>query len=449
MEQVVLDKKLPEGIEIKDGDTVVRLSDIVSKNFVPFWKDNSYNKILKGGRSSTKSSNISLRMVKEFLEDDMANAVCFRKVAKYLSTSVYEQIKWAIYMLKAENEFTFYKSPMKIEHHTGSAFYFFGVDDPMKIKSAKIAVGYVKDLWFEEAAEFDGKEEIDLVADTFIREKLPDGKHVNVYFSYNPPRNPYVWINEWVDELESDTNYYIHHSTYEEVQHLLSKQMLDKILKVKITDPDYHDWMYGGKIIGFGNNVYNFKLFNIIDELPDDDRLILADIAIDTGYSTSATTFLYVGLTVKQRVILLDTYYYSPVNKVNKKAPSDFSKDLHDFTQRNVKQWGIHLDTQTVDSADGAIRNQYAKDHGIFLTPARKKDKEKMIENVEDLLALGRMYVLNTENNKIFLDEHRKYQWDEESLKTPQPKVVKVDDHTCDAFQYYVNNNLSKLNLKM
>jgi phage terminase large subunit len=114
-----------------------------------------------------------------------------------------------------------------------------------------------------------------------------------------------------------------------------------------------------------------------------------------------------------------------------------------------MKKYQVNLDTQTIDSAEGALRNQYNKDYGIYLTPARKKDKEKMIENVEDLLAQNRVYVLNTENNKIFLEEHKKYQWDEDSLKTDKPKVVKIDDHTVDAFQYYVNNNLEKLGLKI
>jgi phage terminase large subunit len=432
------------------ADTVVRLSDLVADNFRNFWKDKRPTKLLKGGRSSTKSSNISLKMVKEFLEDDKANMVCFRKVAKYLRSSVYEQIKWAIYQLKVENEFEFYKAPLMIEHkNTKTAFYFYGVDDPLKIKGITIAVGYIKSIWFEEAAEFDSKEEIDTVADTFVRAELPDNKYVDVYYSYNPPKNPYTWINEWIEELKHDKDVMIHHSTYESVKQFLSKQFLDKVENIKKTDPNYWAWMYGGEVTGLGNTVYNYQLFNIVSEIPDDDKLILSDIAIDSGYSTSATTFLFIALTAKRRILLLDTYYYSPANKVNKKAPSDFSKELWEFVSRNMKQYQVNLDTQTIDSAEGALRNQYNKDYGIYLTPAKKKDKEKMIENVEDILAQDRVYVLNTENNRIFLDEHKKYQWDEESLKTDKPKVVKIDDHTCDAFQYYVNNNLEKLGLKI
>ena len=71
-----------------------------------------------------------------------------------------------------------------------------------------------------------------------------------------------------------------------------------------------------------------------------------------------------------------------------------------------------------------------------------------MIDNVHSLLAEGRFYYLDTENNKIFIEEHKKYQWDEKTLDTPNPQTVEVDDHTCDNFIYYVNDNLRKLRLK-
>jgi len=144
----------------------------------------------------------------------------------------------------------------------------------------------------------------------------------------------------------------------------------------------------------------------------------------------------------------LDTYYYSPENKVVKKAPSEFSKDLHEFTQKITATYNKYFDQQTIDSAEGALRNQYFKDYGIRLHPIAKKKKVTMIENVQDLLAQGRFFMLNNPNNQIFYEEHKKYQWDADTLKSDDPKVIKEDDHTCDAFQYYVNDNLQKLGLK-
>ncbi|MGP8315515.1 PBSX family phage terminase large subunit [Bacillus subtilis] len=427
----------------------IKITDLMNKNFYSFWLNERPKSILSGGRSSMKSSVISLKLVIDFLDDPQGNVICLRKVAKYLSTSVYEQIKWAIYMLGVEDEFFFGKSPLKIEHkETKTAFYFYGVDDPQKLKSMNIAVGYIMALWFEELAEFSGVEDIDIVEDTFIRQDLGE-KEVKIYYSYNPPRNPYAWVNEWRDDKAGDDEYFLHHSTYlEDEKGFLSDQLIRKIERYKEQDEDYWRWMYSGEVIGLGDMVYNMNHFQEIDQLPEDDGLILIDIAIDTGHQVSATTYLAFGLTKKQNVILLDTYYYSPENKVVKKAPSELSTELKEWMDKISQEYNKYFDKQTIDSAEGALRNQFFKDYGIRLHPVAKKKKIDMIDNVQDLLAQGRFFVLKTESNQIFLTEHRKYQWDADTLQSDDPKIIKIDDHTCDAFQYYVNDNLQKLGLK-
>ena len=88
------------------------------------------------------------------------------------------------------------------------------------------------------------------------------------------------------------------------------------------------------------------------------------------------------------------------------------------------------------------------KDYHIRMIPINKGLKIDMIDNVHDLLAQGRFYYLDTPNNQVFIAEHKKYQWDKDSLRTPKPKIVEIDDHTPDMFQYYVNDNLRKLRLK-
>ncbi|AMQ06602.1 hypothetical protein AZE41_12065 [Sporosarcina psychrophila] len=144
----------------------INIMDLTNRNFYTFWLNEKPQSILSGGRSSMKSSVISLKLVIYFLNDDQANLVCLRKVGKYLAGSVNEQIKWAIYMLGVQDEFIFGKSPLIIKHkRTSTGFYFHGVDD------------------------------IDVVEDTFIHQDLGD-KNVNVYYSYNPPRNPYSWENQ-------------------------------------------------------------------------------------------------------------------------------------------------------------------------------------------------------------------------------------------------------------
>lgn len=50
--------------------------------------------------------------------------------------------------------------------------------------------------------------------------------------------------------------------------------------------------------------------------------------------------------------------------------------------------------------------------------------------------------------NEIFIKEHQKYQWDEATMESDDPKVIKVDDHTADNFQYFVLDNERDLGLR-
>lgn len=409
------------------------------------------NKVLKGGRGSTKSSVISIQLVMDFLQDSQANVLIMRKVANTIELSVYEQIKWAIYMLHVDSLFEFKKSPYRIvDKRNGTAFYFSGVDDPQKLKSMIIAHGYVRYLWFEELAEFDSWQEVDMVRASFTRKQLPPGAHVVTYYSYNPPKNPYEWINEWITQREGMSNWYVDHSTYEDVTlpNILSQDYIDEINTVKQNNYDYYRWMYLGEVIGLGTNIYNMDNFQAIDKLPTDDYITNVYYSVDTGHEVSATTCGAYGLTKKGNLILLDTYYYSPQGKSHKKPPSELSKDLKSFIDKVTEWIGKQPTRMTIDSAEGALDNQFYNDYGIHWHKVNKLKKVDMIDRVQDLLAQGRFYYLKRPENDIFIAEHRKYQWDENTLQSDDPKVIKEDDHTCDSFMYLCVDNERDFGLK-
>ena len=109
---------------------------------------------------------------------------------------------------------------------------------------------------------------------------------------------------------------------------------------------------------------------------------------------------------------------------------------------------GIPKIKMTIDSAEGAIRNQYRLDYNEVWHPVAKKKKQTMIDNTLSLLAEGRFYYLNNDNNKIFIEEHKMYRYEEKTVDTPEPRVVKEDDHTVDAFHYFIMDNAQLLELK-
>ncbi len=190
-----------------------------------------------------------------------ANIICIRENQAYLQDSVYEQILWAIDMLHLSDEFKVFKSPLRIKHKkTNSAFYFYGADDPQKLKSNKVSD--VIAVWYEEAANVKSSEVFDQGNPTFIRNKSPYVDHVKVFYSYNPPKNPYDWINEWVEDKENDPEYLVDYSTYlDDELGFTTPQTLNMIESIKRNDYDYYRYLYLGEPIGLGTTVYNMDLF--------------------------------------------------------------------------------------------------------------------------------------------------------------------------------------------
>ncbi|HFU4448736.1 TPA: PBSX family phage terminase large subunit [Streptococcus suis] len=426
----------------------------INPHFESVWLSGKSYNILKGGRNSFKSSVIALKlvmmMVRYLKAGEKGNIVVIRKVGNTIRDSVYLKIQWALGIFGLLDQFKMTVSPFKIGHTvTGSTFYFYGQDDFQKLKSNDI--GNIIAVWYEEAAEFTSQEDFDQTNVTFMRQKHHRAKHVKFFWSFNPPRNPYSWINEWVDSLKDNEDYLIHQSSYlDDEIGFVTDQMLADIERIKENDYDYYRYIYLGEPVGLGTNVYNIDSFHKVEAIPQDERVIGQLFASDTGHQQSATTCLHAVLTNKNKLYLVDTYYYSPAGKVKKKAPSVLSKELHTFVHSQSRQFpNVPILQMTIDSAEGALRNQYFEDYGERWHPVTKKKKIVMTEYVQSLLAEGRFYYLPTENNlKYFIEEHKRYQWDEKTVMNDDPKVVKEDDHTCDAFQYLIVDNAQLLRLK-
>lgn len=433
----------------------VKIQKNINPHFKSVWTTSKPYNVLKGGRNSFKSSVIALLLVYMIIPfliaGKKANVVVIRKVGNTIRDSVFLKIQWALNKFGLPGRFKATVSPFKIQDSvTGSCFYFYGQDDFQKLKSNDI--GNIIAVWYEEAAEFSNKEDFDQSNVTFMRQKHPDIDFVKFFWSYNPPRNPYSWINEWAEELKNNKNYLVHSSSYlDDKLGFVTEQMLEDIERVKENDYDYYRYIYLGEPVGLGTNVYNMDLFKRVDKIPDNERVIGQFFAVDSGHQRSATTCLHLVMTSADKVYLIDTYYYSPVGKTHKKAPSILSRELHDFLEAKARRFpNAPILNMTIDSAEGALRNQYYEDYGVRWHPVAKKKKIVMTEYVQSLLAEGRFFYLPTENNlKYFVEEHKKYQWDEKSIMNDDPKVIKEDDHTCDAFQYFVIDNARYLNLKV
>ena len=265
-----------------------KLSDIIGPAFYDlhkYVKTNAYTHYwLKGGRGSLKSSfigtEIPLGIMRDAKRGVMSNAVVIRRVKDTLRGSVYEQIKWGIFMLKAEEDWDIPESKLQMTYRpTGQQIIFKGADNPKKLKSIKVFVGYVKYVWYEECDEFETYDKITNINQSLLR----GGHEYCVFYSFNPPESQRNWCNRQVLVKRDDT--YVSHTTYLQAPpQWLGEQFLIEADHMKETKPDKYKHDYLGEVTGTGSEVFtNLDIREITDEeIQVFDRL---KNGLDFGYA--------------------------------------------------------------------------------------------------------------------------------------------------------------------
>lgn len=404
--------------------------------FDEFWQecklDNYDEFILYGGRSSFKSSVISLRLVVDFLKNPESSVACFIQVAGYIGVSLYEQIKWALVELGVYNFFEFRKNPYMIKYkYNSSAFYFYGLDDPMKLKGITLAHGYFGALWFEEVAEYKNEDVINQVRATFIRKDIP--VKVKTFYSYNPPRNKNSWINNW---LKTKTKAFVHHSTYlDDDKGFLSEQSLEIIEDIKKVNENYYRWLYLGEIIGVGGLVYsNFDISKHV--MKNSGKYSRVGIAVDYG-QMNATTFQCFALDIEDKSIKgIAEYYHSGRESGKQKTPSEYALDFRKFyddIKEKIGQPPVYL---IIDPSARGLQEEIKRIVPSIRVLQCENSVDLGISRVQKLLMFDKLILDESQVNVI--KEMELYSYDEKSIERGKEKPIKDNDHTLDALRYYV-----------
>lgn len=286
--------------------------------FYPVWraiKEHKYIQYwLKGGRSSAKSSAISIFIVLLIMQDPEANAICFRKVGDTLRESVYEQLLWAIDMLGVADEFHCTTSPLVITYkRTGQKILFRGLDKAEKTKSIKLRKGYFKLAWFEELAEFAGMEEVRKAEQSIMR----GNKQFVYFYSYNPPITTSNWVN--VEAGYSRPDRLVHHSTYLDVpaEWVGQAQMLN-IEHLRTHNERAYRHEYLGEATGTGGTVFpNVASMKMTDEFVSHFDKICQ--GIDWGYVNDPFAFVKLHYDKTRRTIYIFDEIYG-LGLTNSKA---------------------------------------------------------------------------------------------------------------------------------
>lgn len=296
--------------QAKDNAEYLLPAKVIGESFVRINRQIEPNKtyVFEGGRGSTKSSFISLKIIELLKNNPNMHACIVRKVAGTLRDSVYAQMLWAINELGLNEEFETTVAPLEITYKkTKQKIYFRGCDDPIKLKGIKTTFGHVGILWKEEKDQLAGEEEERNVNQSVLR----GGDKSYDFSSYNPPKSKSNWVNKAKEIPNKDR--VIHHSTYETVdEEWLGTKFIADAEHLKEINPDAYNHEYLGIPNGSGGNVFEYMEIREIkdEEIKTFDRIYCG---VDWGFFPDPFAYIRVSYdSARETIYIIDELY---VNK--------------------------------------------------------------------------------------------------------------------------------------
>lgn len=310
---------------------------------------------LAGGRGSGKSTFAAAELLLGLMREPDVSAVVLRKVGATLRDSVMDQLLWTADALGVRHLWEQKLAPpLLLYRPTGQRILFRGADDPRKLKSLRPERGFFRYVWFEEADEFAGPDELRSINQSLLR----GGEGFRVFYTMNPPKSRSHWINRELEAaaLRSDT--LVHRSDYRGMPpDWLGEAFLAEAERLRDEQPLLYAHEYLGEAVGTGGEVFA----NIcLREIPDRERRSFCKIkrGIDWGYGADPFVYIEAEYQKAQRKLLIFSEFYS--------RRAGFDEVAAEIRKRNPLNAAV-----TADSAEPRS-NDELKRRGLRVYPAKK-----------------------------------------------------------------------------
>ena len=401
------------------------LGDVMAHGHTHYW--------LHGGRGSTKSSFISVCIVLLLLAHPEANAVVVRRFSNTLRDSVFQQMTWAIAELGLEGWFRARISPMEITYvPTGQRIVFRGADDPLKLKGVKFTRGYCAVVWFEELDQFDGIDAVRSILNSLRR----GGEDFWIFYSYNPPRTLWSWVNREELERERRADTLVRRSSYLDVvesrPEWLGAPFIEEAEYLRSVDERAWRNEYLGEVTGTGGSVFN----NVVS-------VRLSDAAcrgfsrtrngVDWGWFPDPWRFVRCGWEPGERRLTI----FGELS-ANRKTPSETAAMVVDaLTYADEPGEDAYLHDELIwcdDTPDGKQSMAvWRREAGLRVRPARKSNMRRL--SYEWLAGL-REICIDPERAPLAYEEFRLKEYDRDRDGTWIDDIPDGNDHSIDAVRY-------------
>lgn len=397
----------------------IYLPDIVGKGYKTFWNFKGRYRVVKGSRASKKSTTTAMNLIYRIMKYPKSNALVVRKTYRTLQDSCYAQLRWACDRLGVKEYFDFKLSPLEIIYKpTGQKILFRGLDDPLKVTSVTVDVGYLCFLWIEEAYEIMSESDFDML-DESIRGEVPKELFKQITLTLNP-WNERHWIkNRFFDREDRDT---LAITTNYLCNEWLDESDRNVFERMKVNNPRRF------QVAGLGNwgiaegLVYeNFieKSFTL-----DDVKDFVTVAGLDFGYTNDPTAFFIGFLDDKNKIL----YVW---DEIYKKGLSN--RKIYE----EIKRQGYAKESITGDSAEPkSIDELY--DYGLRIKGATKGRDSIMngIQWIQDLKIIIHPRCTN------FITEISNYTWDKDRFGKTLNAPVDDFNHLMDAMRYGLEDHI-------
>lgn len=408
--------------------TSTKLSDLIIKTFhkpYSLIKKNKYLRyVFKGGRGGGKSAFIATVIILLMMKLPIS-ALVVRKVKDTLRGSVFEELKDAIYRLKAEDDWYIPQgesSALYLEYRPrGNKIIFRGADKPEKVKSIKISKFPIMILWIEELAEFLLEDDVKTIEDSVLRAEPPEGLFYLILKSYNPPKRKQSWVNKKYESQFIPDNTLVHHSTYLD-NPFISKAFISEAEETKKRDKQKYDHIYGGKPIGNGVVPFNNLVFR---KITDEEYNSFDNIrqGIDWGFAQDA--------------VALVRWHYDKTRRTIYAMDEVYGVKLGSRTlARKAKDQGFFNHLTISDVAPRTIHDMKVE-HGWpdqYLKPAKKGPDSVVFgeEWLDDLEAI----VIDPVRTPNLAREFEEIDYETDRDGNPTSRLEDKNNHTIDATRY-------------
>lgn len=421
----------------------ISLKSVIAPHFYPVFNAMQYNPEissfwLPGGRGSTKSSFAAIKIILGVMEDPMANALALRKVGQTVRKSLMENFLWAIDVLGVNHLWSRTVAPAELTYiPTGQQIIMTGLDDPMKLKSIKIKKGYFKYLWFEEAPEFNGMEEIRNVEQSVMR---GGDKFIGI-ITYNPPNDPSAWVNAEAEKVIEGRM--VLHTTYLTVPpEWLGTEFIKRAEQLKQSDYLKYEHEYLGKAVGRAEQIiYHGKWEEKDFETPPVNQMYQGRFffGADFGFANDPSTLIR--CFIMQNGHGLDLYIDYEVGGVGVEM-----EELVPMYSRipEAKRWLIYGDCARPETIS------YISRRGFNIEPAPKW-QGSVEDGIEFIRSFNRIYIHPRCPNTIGEFKTYSYKVDRLTQKILPIVATNQNDHYCDALRYalaeYITAGISVLDV--